>query len=184
MDPDPDPTIFVIDLQDSKSTFTSFSKDEKSKSQNSRNQGFSSGLMIEGSGSLPLISGSRSESRRPKTYGSGFGYGSATLVQLMWIFVSTEFYFIFGHQKSWLGPLRVRIHQSLEPDSMNMDPQHRLRPSNLPLVSNRRLDQIWLGAFGSCALYRVVPRRIRIVVYFCIAKPKIQLKQKTGRSVE
>jgi hypothetical protein len=51
-DPDPDPAIFVIDLQDSnkkqsfsvyffEGTFTSFFKDKKSKSQNSRNQGFS-----------------------------------------------------------------------------------------------------------------------------------------------
>ncbi len=47
---DPDPAIFVIDLQDA----------NKKKSQNSRNRGFSYYffLMIEGSGG-------------PKTYGSG-----------------------------------------------------------------------------------------------------------------
>ncbi len=81
---DPDPAIFIIDLQDAKknllknkffcllffeSTFTSFFKDKKSKkSQNSRNQGFSYCfcLMIEGSGSIPLTYGSGSGSRRPK----------------------------------------------------------------------------------------------------------------------
>jgi hypothetical protein len=76
MDPDPDstdpdPAIFVIDLQDAskkfiflkkflclllfKGTFTSLFKDKKSKRSYKtvgRNQGFS--LMIEGSGSIPL----------------------------------------------------------------------------------------------------------------------------------
>jgi hypothetical protein len=58
MDPGPDPSIFIIDLQDTnknlikkrffctllfEGTFTSFFKDKKSKklSQNSKNQGFS-----------------------------------------------------------------------------------------------------------------------------------------------
>jgi hypothetical protein len=69
-DADPDPVIFVIDLQDAnkkliykkcfylllfKGIFTSFFKDKKvkKKSQNSRNHGFSyySSLIIEGSGS-------------------------------------------------------------------------------------------------------------------------------------
>jgi hypothetical protein len=83
MDPDadPDPAIFVIDLQDAnkkKKIFKSFFayyflkvhlhhfKDKKS--QTSRNQGFSYYfcLVIEGSGSIPLINGSGSGSRRPK----------------------------------------------------------------------------------------------------------------------
>ncbi len=70
MDPDPDPAIFVIDLQDAckkliflhnffclllfEGIFTSFFKDKRSKkSQNSRNPGFSDYycMMIEGSGS-------------------------------------------------------------------------------------------------------------------------------------
>jgi hypothetical protein len=100
---DPDPAIFVIDLQDAnqkqiclkkffclllfEGTFTSFFKDKMSqkKSQSSRNQDFSCYfcLVIEGSGagfgSIPLTTGSGARSRRPKTYGSGFGSGSATL---------------------------------------------------------------------------------------------------------
>jgi len=84
-DADPDPAIFVIDLQDEnkkkqlkkkffclllfEGTFTSFFKDKKSKRshKNSRSQGFSYYfcLMIEGSGSIPLTRGSGS--RRPKT---------------------------------------------------------------------------------------------------------------------
>jgi hypothetical protein len=76
---DPDPAIFVIDLQDAnkklfifnffclllfEGTFTLFFKDKKS--QNSKNQGFSYYfyMMIEGSGSIPLTNGSGSE--RPK----------------------------------------------------------------------------------------------------------------------
>jgi hypothetical protein len=74
---------FAIDLQDAskklifqqnflclllfEATFTSFFKDKKSKeSQNSKNQGFSYNfcMMIEGSGSIPLTSGSGSG--RPK----------------------------------------------------------------------------------------------------------------------
>jgi hypothetical protein len=79
MDPDPDPSIFIIDLQDAnkklilKKSFPayyflkiSFFNDKKSKKklQNNRNQGFSYyiGLMIEASGS-----------------GSRTGSGSATL---------------------------------------------------------------------------------------------------------
>ncbi len=71
---DPDPAIFVSDLQDSnktiffllitfKGTFTLFSKikSKKEKSQNSMNQGFSYYfyLMIEGSEPGPLSNGSR-----------------------------------------------------------------------------------------------------------------------------
>ncbi len=79
MDPDPDPSIFIIDLQDAnkkqickkklycillfEGSFTSFFKGKKvkKKAQNSGNQGFSYYfcLMIEGSGSgsatLPTI---------------------------------------------------------------------------------------------------------------------------------
>jgi hypothetical protein len=87
MDPDPDPAIFVIDLQDAskKLIFNTifstyyflkvhlhhFSKIKSQKeSQNRRNQGFSSYfcMMIEGagSGSIHLTSGSGSGSRRPK----------------------------------------------------------------------------------------------------------------------
>ncbi len=83
---DPDPAIFVIDLQDAskklifltqffcillfEATFTSFFKDKQNEWQNSRNQGFSYYfcMMIEGSGSgsragsgsgsIPLTSGS------------------------------------------------------------------------------------------------------------------------------
>ncbi len=79
---DPDPAIFVIDLQDDSKnyfltqffclllfecTFTSFFKDKCQKeSQNRRNQSFSYYfcMMIEGSGSIPLTSGSGST--RPK----------------------------------------------------------------------------------------------------------------------
>jgi hypothetical protein len=48
-----------------------------------------------------------------------------------------------------LEPLRVRIHQSLEPDLMNMDPQHRVRSSNIPSVvplMKKRLTQagVWI----------------------------------------
>jgi hypothetical protein len=62
MDPDPDPSLFIIDLQD---------VNEDKKSKNCRNQGFSYYfcLMIEGSGSGSLW---------PKTCGSG-GSGSGTL---------------------------------------------------------------------------------------------------------
>ncbi len=83
---DPDPAIFVIDLQDaSKLIFNTifsasyflmvhlhhFSKIKSQKeSQNRRNQGFSYYfcMMIEGSGSgsIPLTSGSGSGSQRPK----------------------------------------------------------------------------------------------------------------------
>ncbi len=91
---DPDPAIFVIDLQDaSKKLFLNtifsvyyflklhlhhFSKIKIKKSENSRYQGFSYYfcMMIEGSGS-----GSKagSGSGRPKICGSGSGSGSATL---------------------------------------------------------------------------------------------------------
>jgi hypothetical protein len=82
---DPDPAIFVIDLQDAskKLIFNTifsayyflevhlhhFSKiKSKKESQNRRNQGFSYYfyLMMEGSGSIPLTSGSGSGSGRPK----------------------------------------------------------------------------------------------------------------------
>ncbi len=82
---DPDPSIFVTDLQDTskKLTFNTifsaydflklhlhhFSKIKIQKeSQNSRNQGFSFYfcMIIEGSGSIPLTSGSGSGSWRPK----------------------------------------------------------------------------------------------------------------------
>ncbi len=85
IDPDPDPAIFVIDLQDAskKQIFNRiisayyvlkvhlhhFSKIKSQKeSQNRRNQGYSYYfcMMIEGSGSIPLTSGSGSGSRRPK----------------------------------------------------------------------------------------------------------------------
>jgi hypothetical protein len=104
MDPDPDPAIFVIDLQDaSKNKFVNaifstyyflkldlhhFSKIKSQKeSQNSRNQGFSYYfcMMIEGSGSragsgsIPLTSGSGSGSGRLKNMWIRFGSGSATL---------------------------------------------------------------------------------------------------------
>ncbi len=99
MDPDPDPAIFVIDLQDAnkilslnkkcfclllfEGTFTSFYKEKNAqkKSQNSRNQGFSYlfCLMTEGSGSIPLTNGS--DPGGPKTCGSGgSGSGSRTLL--------------------------------------------------------------------------------------------------------
>jgi hypothetical protein len=63
---DPDPAIFVIDLQDGsfEGAFTLFFKDKMSKkSQNNRIQGFSYYfcMMMEGSGSIPVTSG----------YGSG-----------------------------------------------------------------------------------------------------------------
>jgi hypothetical protein len=83
-DADPDPSIFIIDIQDAnkklilQKSFSAYSflkvlihhfKDKKSEKepQNSRNQ------MIERSGSIPLTNGSGSRSRRPKgkTRGSG-----------------------------------------------------------------------------------------------------------------
>ncbi len=94
---DPDPAIFVIDLQDANMKLiflTSFSayyslryiyiifKDKKiqKKSQNSRNQGFSYYfcLLIEGSGSgsIPLTNGSGSDPGGPKACGSGTLGGS------------------------------------------------------------------------------------------------------------
>jgi hypothetical protein len=89
MDPDPDPAIFVIGLQDASKNYFfntifsayhflkvhlhNFSKIKSQKeSQNSRNQGFSYYfcMMIEGSGSgagsIHLTSGSGSGSRRTK----------------------------------------------------------------------------------------------------------------------
>ncbi len=101
MDPDPesdpDPAIFVIDLQDAskKLNFNTifsayyflkvhlhhFSKIKSQKeSQNSRNQGFSYNfcIMIEGSGSIPLTSGSGSG--RPKNMWIRIRVGSGTLV--------------------------------------------------------------------------------------------------------
>ncbi len=85
MDPDPDPYIFVIDLQDAskelifehnffcfdflKPHLHHFSKIKIQKeSHNSSNQGFSYYfcMMIEGSGSIRLTSGSGSGSWRPK----------------------------------------------------------------------------------------------------------------------
>ncbi len=69
MDPDPDPSIFIIDLQDSnkKRIFLKTSKTSKRSHktvETTRNQGFSYYfcLMIEGSGSrsIPLTSGSGS----------------------------------------------------------------------------------------------------------------------------
>jgi hypothetical protein len=89
MHPDPDPSIYIIELQDAnkklilvkkffcillfEGTFTSFFTGKK-KSPNSTNQGFSYYfcLMIEGSGagtgsgSIPLTNGSVAGSRRPK----------------------------------------------------------------------------------------------------------------------
>jgi len=87
---DPDPAIFVTDLQDANKkliwkkvflliTFWRyiyiFFKDKKSKS--SRNQGFSCYfcLVIEGSGSIPLTNGSGPDPGRPKSKGSD-GSGS------------------------------------------------------------------------------------------------------------
>jgi hypothetical protein len=82
---DPDPDIFVIDLQDAskklafntifspyyflKLHLQNFSKIKSQKeSQNSRNRGFSYYfcMMIEGSGSIPMTSGSGPGSGRPK----------------------------------------------------------------------------------------------------------------------
>jgi hypothetical protein len=99
MDLDPDPAIFVITFKANKKIIFKifsayyilslkvhlhhFSKIKcKKEITNSRNQGFSCYfcLMIEGSGSIPLTNGSGSGSRRPKTYGSGFGTESAALV--------------------------------------------------------------------------------------------------------
>jgi hypothetical protein len=75
MDPNPDPAIFVIDLQDAnknclllfEGTFTSFSKIKSLKEvTNLRNQGLSYYFFLvkEGSGSISLTNGSGS--RRPK----------------------------------------------------------------------------------------------------------------------
>ncbi len=90
---DPDPSIFVIDLQDANNktnflfnffclllfedTFISYLKIKSQKeSQNSRNQGFSYYfcMMIEGSGSIPLTNGSGS--RRPKNLWIRSGFGT------------------------------------------------------------------------------------------------------------
>jgi hypothetical protein len=94
-DSDPDPAIFVIDVQDAlaKTNLKKFSclllfegiqylhqfskiKSQK-RSQNSRNQGFSY-YFSWWSGSIPLTNGSGSGTGGPKTYGSD-GSGSATL---------------------------------------------------------------------------------------------------------
>ncbi len=57
----------------------------------------------------------------------------------MLIFVSKGILFYFWSSKFWIWILiGIWIHQSLDPDSMNIDPQHRVRLSNLPLVSRRR----------------------------------------------
>ncbi len=118
----------------------------------------------------------RSHSWRPKNNYISIFY------KKIWIFIQypTEFLFYFWPSKSWIWILvRILIHQSLNQDldSLNMDPQHRVRPSNLPPVSRRwwknawlkqASDQIWLGAFGYC---RIVPRRTRIVVYHTLAPP-------------
>jgi hypothetical protein len=103
MDPNSDPAIFVIDLQDAskkiifntifsayyflKVHLDHFTKIKSQKeSQMSRNQGFSYYycMLIEGSGSesgsIPLTSGAGPGSGSPKTCGSG-GSGSATLVK-------------------------------------------------------------------------------------------------------
>jgi len=65
---DPDPDIFVSDLQDGNQTFCLLLFEGIKKSQNSRNQGFACyfWLFTEGSGagSEPRITGSRS--RKPK----------------------------------------------------------------------------------------------------------------------
>ncbi len=98
MDPDPDPAIFVIYLQDANKKptfyfifFTFFFKDKES--QNSRNQGLSYYfcMMIEGSrsgsGSIPLTNGSGSGSRRPKN---------------LWIRIRNTAQFPFLYATSWL----------------------------------------------------------------------------------
>jgi hypothetical protein len=65
---DPDPAIFVIDLQDAKD------KKVKKNLQSSRNQGFSYYFCL-------VIEGSGSRSRTPKTYGfEGSGSESAILL--------------------------------------------------------------------------------------------------------
>jgi hypothetical protein len=98
MDLDPDPSIFIIDLQDTNkkqilkknfcrllfegTTFTSFYKGKKS--QNSRNQGFSYYfcIMIEGSGSGASESGSGTI---PLTNGYGSGYRRPKNTWIRWI---------------------------------------------------------------------------------------------------
>jgi hypothetical protein len=67
---DPDPDIFVVDLQDANKNHFSKMKSSKEVTK-SRNQGFSYYfcLLIEGCGSVPQSNGSGS--RRPETYGSG-----------------------------------------------------------------------------------------------------------------
>jgi hypothetical protein len=92
---DPDPAIFVIDLQDANQKLFSYfifsayyflkahlHLFSKIKSQKESKNSYYCCMMIEGSrsGSIPLTN--VSGSRRPKTYGSGgsgFGSGSATL---------------------------------------------------------------------------------------------------------
>jgi hypothetical protein len=81
LDPDSDPAIFIIDLQDAnkKLIFKSFFGFYFFKVHlHHFSKIFFFCLMIEGSVSIPLTNGSGS--RRPKTYGSGGpGSGSATL---------------------------------------------------------------------------------------------------------
>jgi hypothetical protein len=82
--PVPDPAIKVFCLLLFEGTFTSFFKDKKSKRSHKtvgiKDFFYYFCLMIEGSGSVHLTSGSGS--RRPKTYGSDRS-GSATLQNSM-----------------------------------------------------------------------------------------------------
>ncbi len=116
MAPDPDPAIFVIDLQDAskkliltqffllitfwKYIYIIFQRYKSQKvSQNRRNQGFSYYfcMMIEGSGfgSIPLTSGSGSG--RPKNRWVGSGSGSGTVVPVM------SFFFVVDPDPHWFG---------------------------------------------------------------------------------
>jgi hypothetical protein len=75
MDPDPDsdPAIFVIDLQDANKKiilkkFNNFQRLVIKKLQNIRNQGLLFLLVIEGSGSIPLTNGTGSATLIARKY--------------------------------------------------------------------------------------------------------------------
>jgi hypothetical protein len=106
------------------------------KSQNSENQGLSHYfcLMIEGSVYIPLTNGSGSGSRRPRTCGSGSGFGSATLPENL----KSPDDFCCAVQE-WAG-WRRRLLAVPPWSEQERTPTHFTRPINSP--SYQRIEQI------------------------------------------